>query len=212
MDKTSSILIVGAGTWGCSTALHLARRGYSNVTVLDPYPVPSPISAGNDINKILDLNRESGSTEDERHVSKILYDVVMKGWTEDVVFSQYFHDTGMIIAASSPEGIEHVKAEEGCEGPEWSPLTSRKDFQACMPRGVLTGEFSWKWTPHTSLSVSLFLYDHCLLFHCHSSIVTLEITHRRQTGKAGRLREYLRSLSASDSSEYHHICTPVLCF
>jgi sarcosine oxidase/L-pipecolate oxidase len=50
----SSILIIGAGTWGCSTALHLARRGYKNITVLDPYAIPSPISAGNDINKIVE--------------------------------------------------------------------------------------------------------------------------------------------------------------
>lgn len=49
LDKTAAILVVGAGTWGSSTALHLARRGYSNVTVLDAYPVPSAISAGNDI-------------------------------------------------------------------------------------------------------------------------------------------------------------------
>jgi sarcosine oxidase/L-pipecolate oxidase len=48
------ILIVGAGTWGCSTALHLARRGYKNITVLDAYEVPSPISAGNDVNKIVE--------------------------------------------------------------------------------------------------------------------------------------------------------------
>ena len=145
MDKSSSILIVGAGTWGCSTALHLARRGYTNVTVLDPYPVPSPISAGNDINKILDLNRESGGNDDERHVSRTLFDAVMRGWTKDAVFSQYFHDTGMIIAASSDEGVEHIKAEEGCEGPEWTALTSKEDFQACMPKGVLTGEFpGWK--------------------------------------------------------------------
>jgi glycerol-3-phosphate dehydrogenase len=54
LNHTSSILIVGAGTWGCSTALHLARRGYKNVKVLDPHPVPSPIAAGNDINKIME--------------------------------------------------------------------------------------------------------------------------------------------------------------
>lgn len=54
LHPDSSILIVGAGTWGCSTALHLARRGYKHVTVLDPHPVPSPIAAGNDINKIME--------------------------------------------------------------------------------------------------------------------------------------------------------------
>lgn len=55
LSKDSKILIVGAGTWGCSTALHLARRGYKNITVLDSHPVPSAISAGNDVNKIADL-------------------------------------------------------------------------------------------------------------------------------------------------------------
>lgn len=52
----SHILIVGAGTWGASTALHLARRGYTNVTVLDAYPQPSAISAGNDVNKIVSFS------------------------------------------------------------------------------------------------------------------------------------------------------------
>ena len=35
LSKTSPILIVGAGVFGLSTALHLAERGYTAVTVLD---------------------------------------------------------------------------------------------------------------------------------------------------------------------------------
>lgn len=35
LKKTDPIVIVGAGIFGLSTALHLARRGYTNVTVLD---------------------------------------------------------------------------------------------------------------------------------------------------------------------------------
>lgn len=54
VSQDSSIVIVGGGTWGCSTALHLARRGYNNVTVLDAHPIPSPISAGNDVNKMVE--------------------------------------------------------------------------------------------------------------------------------------------------------------
>ncbi|KAL3483151.1 hypothetical protein BJX62DRAFT_220757 [Aspergillus germanicus] len=44
LSQQSSILIIGGGTWGCSTALHLARWGYKNVKVLDPYEIPSPIA------------------------------------------------------------------------------------------------------------------------------------------------------------------------
>lgn len=35
LDKTSPIVIVGAGVFGLSTALHLAERGYTKVTILD---------------------------------------------------------------------------------------------------------------------------------------------------------------------------------
>ena len=54
LTHDSKILIIGGGTWGASTALSLTRRGYKNVTVLDPYAYPSPISAGNDVNKIVE--------------------------------------------------------------------------------------------------------------------------------------------------------------
>jgi glycine/D-amino acid oxidase-like deaminating enzyme len=49
-----SILIIGGGTWGCATALQLVRRGYKSITVLDAHSIPSPISAGNDVNKIME--------------------------------------------------------------------------------------------------------------------------------------------------------------
>lgn len=52
--KSDSILIVGAGAFGLSTALHLSQAGYTNVTVLDKdKQVPSGWSAANDVNKIL---------------------------------------------------------------------------------------------------------------------------------------------------------------
>lgn len=48
----NSTLIVGAGTWGCSIALELARRSHKSIAVLDGSTFPSAISAGNDLNKI----------------------------------------------------------------------------------------------------------------------------------------------------------------
>ena len=35
LTKDDAIIIVGAGIFGLSTALHLTRRGYKNVTVFD---------------------------------------------------------------------------------------------------------------------------------------------------------------------------------
>ncbi|TIA43718.1 fructosyl amine:oxygen oxidoreductase-like protein [Aureobasidium pullulans] len=143
LSRDSSILIVGAGTWGISTALHLKRRGYKNVTLLDPFPVPSPISAGNDVNKILELGTfAAGADSDERYVANTLINEATKGWLEDPVFKPYFHETGCIIAATSEAGRAHMNASSGpSEDAGWLPLKTKEDFQATMPKGVLTGDF-----------------------------------------------------------------------
>lgn len=51
-DESAQILIAGGGVFGLSTALHLVRGGYEKITLIDPYPVPSQLSAANDINKV----------------------------------------------------------------------------------------------------------------------------------------------------------------
>ncbi|KAF4332238.1 sarcosine oxidase [Fusarium beomiforme] len=60
-SKSSPIVIVGAGVFGLSTALHLAERGYTNVKVLDKQPYHESQysydkgcdAASADINKII---------------------------------------------------------------------------------------------------------------------------------------------------------------
>lgn len=54
VDKHAPIAIVGAGSWGLSTAYHLVKNGYDNITVFDrAAAIPSPYSAGDDLNKIV---------------------------------------------------------------------------------------------------------------------------------------------------------------
>ncbi|KAK2474540.1 hypothetical protein H9L39_14500 [Fusarium oxysporum f. sp. albedinis] len=53
LNKDSSILIIGAGTFGISTAYHLAKRGYTNIVCIDRHPWPSLDSAGHDLNKVM---------------------------------------------------------------------------------------------------------------------------------------------------------------
>ena len=38
IERTDAINVVGAGIFGLSTTLHLARRGYQNVTLYDKQP------------------------------------------------------------------------------------------------------------------------------------------------------------------------------
>ncbi|PNP38893.1 hypothetical protein TGAMA5MH_09117 [Trichoderma gamsii] len=59
--KNSPIIIVGAGIFGLSTSIHLAQRGYTNITVFDKQPYHETLysydagcdSASSDINKIV---------------------------------------------------------------------------------------------------------------------------------------------------------------
>jgi len=146
MDKSSPILIVGGGTWGSSTALHLARRGYSNITVLDPYNVPSPIAAGNDINKIVEqTSGKFAGGDDEAYVSHKLSAAATQGWLHDDVFMPYYHDTGYVLAASSPEALRYLNERELADDQSnYLPLKSPEEFQKTMPQGVLQGSFP-KW-------------------------------------------------------------------
>lgn len=51
--ETHTILIVGAGVFGLSTALELKSRGYRNVTVLDRYLPPVPDGSSVDISRVI---------------------------------------------------------------------------------------------------------------------------------------------------------------
>lgn len=37
-EKDSPVIVVGAGVFGLSSAIHLAKRGFKNVTVFDKQP------------------------------------------------------------------------------------------------------------------------------------------------------------------------------
>nr|OQO25226.1 hypothetical protein B0A51_05799 [Rachicladosporium sp. CCFEE 5018] len=116
--ESSTVLIIGCGTWGSSTALWLARSGYKRVTVLDPYPVPSPISAGNDINKIVEgrarkpFESYSGPKAEFEWTGDEIRADATEAWTEDPVFKDYYHETGYIISASRPETIQALYDDE----------------------------------------------------------------------------------------------------
>ncbi|KAF9874438.1 hypothetical protein CkaCkLH20_08001 [Colletotrichum karsti] len=81
-SKTDTIIVVGAGIFGLSTAIHLAERGYENVTIFDKQPYEETLysyfngcdAASADINKII---RSAYGTQ------KIYQDLsfeAIKGW------------------------------------------------------------------------------------------------------------------------------------
>src|ERR1700730_3595263 len=55
MPSKDSVMILGAGIFGLTGAIELARRGHS-VTVMDPGPIPHPKAASNDISKAVRMD------------------------------------------------------------------------------------------------------------------------------------------------------------
>ncbi|EKG14286.1 FAD dependent oxidoreductase, partial [Macrophomina phaseolina MS6] len=54
LNRNDPIIIVGAGAFGLSTALHLSQAGYTNITVFEQdSQIPPRQSAANDLNKIV---------------------------------------------------------------------------------------------------------------------------------------------------------------
>lgn len=137
--KLSSILIVGAGTFGCSTALHLARRGYKNVTCLDAYPVPSAMSAGNDINKIVGCFETNG--DEPLSTRERMKQETIHLWKTDPVFNNFYHPVGMISAANLDEPLTDTKEYNEFRimhgFKPFKYLSNPEDFRKVLP--VLTG-------------------------------------------------------------------------
>lgn len=141
MQKSSPLLIIGAGTWGTSTALHLARRGYTNVTVLDPYPIPSTISAGNDVNKIISPGQYNKGN-DEVDINEELTQEAFEAWNNDPLFKPYYRDTGLLMAACTPEGFDRLGVRVGPgEDSNLIELNKPEEFRSLARPGILQGDF-----------------------------------------------------------------------
>lgn len=84
----------------------------------------------------------AGDDGDEIWVSNKLLEAATDGWLHDPVFSPYFHETGCILSATSEAGRRDLNSAGGpTEATGWIPLNTKEDFQATMPKGVLTGDF-----------------------------------------------------------------------
>ena len=131
LSKSSPILVVGSGTFGLSTAVHLARRGFTNVQCLDRYPYPSPDSAGYDINKIIGMRNDTALTA---RISR----EALAGW-QDPLFESVWHEVGLITSGTNDAAVEYcaqayqswIDCGEG-DNVKW--LETGEDFKALVPQ------------------------------------------------------------------------------
>ncbi|ORY56655.1 uncharacterized protein BCR38DRAFT_115543 [Pseudomassariella vexata] len=87
MSKNFSVVMIGGGTRGCSSALHLADALYLLVKM----------------STRLSSKLCSFSDGDDEAVVRALLAPAGEAWAKEAVFSPYYHDTGYIVAGSPPE-------------------------------------------------------------------------------------------------------------
>ncbi|KAI1265073.1 FAD dependent oxidoreductase [Xylariaceae sp. FL1019] len=136
LNKEAQILIVGGGTWGLSAAYTLACDGYTSVTVLEVgAAIPSPLSAGNDLNKIIRAEYTEPFYAD-------LALEAMHEWKSNPVYKPHYFETGYLLGntGKAPEEtkLTVVRQRESIQTkPAWAgkitPITTRDDIRHVAP-------------------------------------------------------------------------------
>ena len=144
-ENKGSILIIGAGTFGLSTALELAQKGLSNVCCFDKYKVPSPIAAGNDSNKIFDYPYLAPS--EEPSTSERLDLEARDEWKKNPIYELHYHPVGLIEAASSEkpllDTIKRFQYLREAKIKDYRYIDTPEQFREYLP--ILKGELQgWR--------------------------------------------------------------------
>ncbi|KAK6949156.1 hypothetical protein Daesc_009230 [Daldinia eschscholtzii] len=144
MDKQNPILILGAGTFGLSTAYHLAKAGYTNITILEKsVTFPPELSAGNDLNKII-----RAEYEDPFYAELALEAIA--AW-KSPLFAPYYNETGYLLCNSAAAPEKSKKSLQKAlssisQRPVFRnkiiPISSRNDIRKVAP--AFTGPMQWK--------------------------------------------------------------------
>jgi glycine/D-amino acid oxidase-like deaminating enzyme len=96
-------VIAGAGIFGATAAVALARRGH-RVTLVDPGPLPHPLAESTDISKVVRLDYGGDALYTE------LAERALDGWRAWNRERPLFHETGVLFLSReplAPGGFEH---------------------------------------------------------------------------------------------------------
>ncbi|KAK3196772.1 hypothetical protein K4F52_000116 [Lecanicillium sp. MT-2017a] len=87
-SKSDGILIVGAGVFGLATAWELAKRGYSDITVLDRFVPPVPDGSSVDTSRIIRFDYG------DMFYGKLAREAV-EGWKS--TYPDHYHQCGFVM-------------------------------------------------------------------------------------------------------------------
>ncbi|KAI6111974.1 FAD dependent oxidoreductase [Pisolithus croceorrhizus] len=128
---TSKILIIGAGTFGLSTAYHLQDDGFQDITILDKAAeLPALDAASTDINKVV------RSTYANSFYTQLARDAIAR-W-KDPMWEGCYHESGVICVggAYADKSYENDVAE----GARVSLLPDAEKIRSAFPASLWPSE------------------------------------------------------------------------
>ncbi|GAA5937135.1 hypothetical protein JCM10213_007145 [Rhodosporidiobolus nylandii] len=141
LDKSASIIVIGAGTFGLSTAWHLAKAGYTDLVVVDRHAAPSAASAGSDLNKIF-------RTEYAADLYTKLAEEARDAWLSEPILEGCYRENGYVFSvcgrsAPSVANFEAAVTNSKRRGIAFETLETAEQFRAKAP--FLDGEMKgWR--------------------------------------------------------------------
>lgn len=195
MDTNSRILIIGAGTFGLSTAYHMALSGYKSITVLEAGDViPSPLTAANDLNKII-----RAEYEDPFYTEMALE--AMTEWATNPVFAPHYHQTGYLLAnsAAAPAkskkslatSLKSIEAHPAWKG-KITPIQTREDIRAAAPAfggpmqgwaGYFNRFAGYAHSANALKAIHKAVVDLGVVIHCSETVTELLYDQGQDTGR-----------------------------
>lgn len=145
--SSSSIVIIGAGIFGTSTAYHLSltHPSPSQITVVDRTPFPPTHGASTDINKIIRSDYSSPFYMD------LAYDAIA-AWKSSPIISKYYHNSGWISLQKQDSDLgDRIRATFRARGVDPTSDVSleecRKRWGECLKNADFEGLKGGYWNP-----------------------------------------------------------------
>lgn len=141
-----SVLIVGAGTFGTSTAYHLALsyKDASRVTVIDQSPSPPKLAASIDINRIIRTDYPSPL------YCQLAFEAI-HAWFWSLELGPFFHKSGWIFmdekGSNLSERVLKVFEDRGSHQTEDVPLGNLDERWGILKGTEISGFQNAYWNP-----------------------------------------------------------------
>ncbi|KAF8589336.1 FAD dependent oxidoreductase [Ramaria rubella] len=133
MGSDRHVLIVGAGAFGLSTALHLLLRGWKNITILDRSPIlPAPDAASTDINKVV---RSSYSDPTYTRLAR----EAISAWKNKEDWGDTYHECGVLLRGGEGTYANLALKNDIDHGARVEQLRSSDEASPLFPVGVPLG-------------------------------------------------------------------------